>query len=76
MKPAIAVCGLGMLGGPMAHRLQSAGYQASGWNRSSLAPDLTGDIALWHTLEEAAQSDVCLRMLSNSDAVDAVLAAT
>src|SRR5690349_15407304 len=74
MKPTITVCGLGMMGRPMAHRLQSAGYQVRGWNRSPLAPNLTEGIEFCPTLEDAAQSDVCLLMLSNSDAVDAVLA--
>lgn len=74
MTQSITVCGLGMMGRPMARVLQSAGYQVRGWNRSPLAPDLTAGMALCRTLEEAAQSDVCLLMLANSDAVDAVLA--
>lgn len=74
MTPSITVCGLGMMGRPMARLLQSAGYQVRGWNRSPLAPELIDNIALCDTLEEAAQSDVCLLMLANSAAVDAVLA--
>ena len=74
MTQSITVCGLGTMGRLMAGLLQAAGYQVHGWNRSPLPPELSDGVALCQTLEDAAQSDVCLLMLSNSDAVDAVLA--
>lgn len=71
--PSICVLGLGLMGRPMARVLIAAGYDVCGWNRSSLPPDLTRGIPLCRDLTEAAQADVALLMLANSDAVDAVL---
>jgi 3-hydroxyisobutyrate dehydrogenase-like beta-hydroxyacid dehydrogenase len=73
MTMSISVLGLGMMGRPMAHRLLEAGCDVQGWNRSTLSPDLTEGIPLCQTLEEAARADVCLMMLLDSTAVDAVL---
>ncbi len=73
MTMSISVLGLGMMGRPMAHRLLEAGCDVRGWNRSTLFPDLTEGIPLCQTLEEAARADVCLMMLLDSTAVDAVL---
>ena len=57
----------------MAHKLIDAGYEVRGWNRSTLPPNLTAGIQLCQKLEEAARADVCLLMLLDSAAVDAVL---
>lgn len=61
------------MGRPMARRLSAAGFSVRGWNRSPLRPSLTDGIPLCHTLEEAAGAEVCLLMLADSEATDAVL---
>ncbi len=62
------------MGRPIARGLRAAGYDARGWNRSPLPEDLTRDLPLCRDLAHAAQAEVCLLMLSDSAAVDAVLA--
>lgn len=74
MTPTISVIGLGLMGRPMARTLARAGLAARGWNRSPLAPALTEGIALCASLADAATAEVCLLMLADSAAVDAVLA--
>jgi 3-hydroxyisobutyrate dehydrogenase-like beta-hydroxyacid dehydrogenase len=61
------------MGRPIARRLIAAGFAVRGWNRSPLAPPLVEGIPLCATLEEAADAEVCLLMLADSDATDAVL---
>jgi len=61
------------MGRPMAQRLRAAGYAVSGWNRSLLPADLLPDLPRVTDWEQAAQADVCVLMLSDSAAVDAVL---
>jgi len=73
MTLSISVIGLGMMGRPMARRLLDAGCDVRGWNRSALPADLTAGIPLCRTLEEASQASLCLLMLLDSTAVDAVL---
>jgi len=73
MTMSISVIGLGMMGRPMARTLLEAGCDVRGWNRSALSPDLTEGIPLCQTIQEASQADVCLLMLLDSKAVDAVL---
>lgn len=73
MKQTITLLGLGLMGRPMARVLLDAGYIVRGWNRSLLPGELTQDIPLCDSLDEAAQADVCILMLSDSSAVDAVL---
>jgi len=73
MTKSISVIGLGMMGRPMARKLLETGCDVRGWNRSTLSPDLAEGIPLCHTLEDAARADVCLMMLLDSTAVDAVL---
>ncbi len=73
MATSVCVLGLGLMGRPMARVLIAAGYAVKGWNRSALPHDLTEGIPLCHSLEEAAQADVCLLMLADSEATDAVL---
>ena len=73
MTMSISVIGLGMMGRPMARTLLEAGCDVRGWNRSALSPDLTEGIPICRTIQEASQADVCLLMLLDSTAVDAVL---
>jgi len=73
MKPSISILGLGTMGRPMAGRLIEAGFDVRGWNRSTLPANLTVGIPLCQNLEEAARADVCLLMLPDSTAVNAVL---
>ena len=73
MKPSISILGLGTMGRPMAGKLINAGYDVRGWNRSTLPANLTAGIQLCHNLAEAARADVCLLMLLDSAAVNAVL---
>ncbi len=73
MTLSISVLGLGMMGRPMIRKLLEAGCDVRGWNRSALPPDLTEGIPLCQTMEEASRSAVCLMMLLDSTAVDAVL---
>jgi 3-hydroxyisobutyrate dehydrogenase-like beta-hydroxyacid dehydrogenase len=73
MTMTISVIGLGMMGRPMARTLLDAGCDVRGWNRSALPPDLSEGIPLCQTLKEASQASLCLLMLLDSVAVDAVL---
>jgi len=57
----------------MARRLLEAGCDVQGWNRSALPPDLTEGIPLCRTVEEACRATICILMLLDSTAVDAVL---
>jgi len=73
MKSSISILGLGTMGRPMARKLIDAGYDVRGWNRSTLSENLTAGIHLGQNLEQAARADVCLLMLLDSAAVNAVL---
>jgi 2-hydroxy-3-oxopropionate reductase len=73
MKSSISILGLGTMGRPMAHKLIDAGYDVRGWNRSTLPENLTAGIQLCQKIEDAARADVCLLMLLDSAAVNAVL---
>lgn len=73
MSISVCVLGLGLMGRPMARTLAARGFQVRGWNRSPLPPELTAGIPLVPTLDEAARAGICLLMLADSDAVDAVL---
>ena len=73
MTLARSVLGLGIMGRPMARNLLQAGCEVRGWNRSELPPDLSEGIPLCHTVEEASRAAVCLMMMLDSTAVDAVL---
>ncbi|MCS6888846.1 NAD(P)-dependent oxidoreductase [Chloroflexus sp.] len=70
----IALLGLGLMGRPMARTLLAAGWPVVGWNRSPLDPELTAGIPLAATLAEAAQAETLILMLSDSAAVDDLLA--
>ncbi|WP_027881517.1 NAD(P)-dependent oxidoreductase [Meiothermus rufus] len=69
----VSVLGLGLMGRPMARVLRAKGWRVKGWNRSTLSPELLEGIPCLASLEEAAQAEVLLLMLSDSAAVDAVL---
>jgi 2-hydroxy-3-oxopropionate reductase len=69
----ISLFGLGLMGRPMARVLMAAGYDVRGWNRSHLSDELTQGIPLVTNIADAATSDVCLLMLFDSVATDAVL---
>jgi 3-hydroxyisobutyrate dehydrogenase-like beta-hydroxyacid dehydrogenase len=73
MEMSVSILGLGMMGRPMARTLIEAGFEVRGWNRSTLPQNLAEGIPLCQNLEEAARADVCLMMLLDSAAVDAVL---
>lgn len=73
MSTSVCVLGLGLMGRPIARTLAARGFEVRGWNRSPLPLDLTAGIPLAPTLNEAARADICLLMLADSDAVDAVL---
>jgi 3-hydroxyisobutyrate dehydrogenase-like beta-hydroxyacid dehydrogenase len=71
---SIAIIGLGQMGRPMAQTLLRAGLQVRGWNRSPLSPAALQGLALAPSLAEAAAADLCVLVLTDSSAVDAVLA--
>ena len=73
MATSVCVLGLGMMGRPMARVLIGAGFGVKGWNRSALPHDLVDGIPMCRDPREAAQADVCLLMLADSAATDAVL---
>ncbi|MGH2399634.1 MAG: NAD(P)-dependent oxidoreductase [bacterium] len=74
MPDSVSVFGLGLMGRPIARTLAGKGFPVTGWNRSPLAADLIQGIPKAQLLEDAARSGVCLLILGDSDAVDAVLA--
>ena len=73
MNGSICVLGLGLMGRPIARTLLTAGYRVMGWNRSPLPEEMTAGIALARTMKDAASAAVCILVLADSDAVDAVL---
>jgi 3-hydroxyisobutyrate dehydrogenase-like beta-hydroxyacid dehydrogenase len=74
MMTSVSVLGLGLMGRPIAGRLLAAGYQVCGWNRSPLPEELIEGIPLCSSLAEAAQAKICLLTLTDTPAVDSVLA--
>lgn len=73
MQISVSVIGLGIMGRPIARRLFAQGFVVRGWNRSPLSDEIAGDIPTVTTLQEAARSEICLLMLTDAAAVDAVL---
>jgi 2-hydroxy-3-oxopropionate reductase len=76
MKPTIAFFGIGLMGGPMASRLLSAGYRLEVWNRTpGKIQNLLARGA--HAAEDpataASGADVVVTMLSNGPAVTELL---
>jgi 2-hydroxy-3-oxopropionate reductase len=68
-----SIFGLGLMGRPIARSLLAAGHDVRGWNRSRLDAALTAPVSVCRTLAEAAGAEVALLVVSDSDAVDAVL---
>src|SRR2546426_1391947 len=73
MDGSICVLGLGLMGRPIAKTLLAAGYRVMGWNRSPRPAHVVAGIALTRTMKDAASAAVCILMLADSDAVDAVI---
>ena len=73
MATSVTLLGLGIMGRPMSRTLIKGGINVLGWNRSTLAEKFTTGIPICRHLKEAAQTDVCLLMLKDSEAVDAVM---
>src|SRR3989454_5193482 len=73
MDGSICVLGLGLMGRPIAQTLLAAGYRVMGWNRSPLPAHVVPGIALTWTMKDAASANICLLVLADSIAVDAVL---
>ena len=69
----VSVLGLGIMGRPMARVLIEASHQVLGWNRSTLPPEKLYGIPFSQDLEEASRSEICLLMLADSAAVEAVV---
>lgn len=75
-SPRIAFLGTGLMGGPMARRLAKAGYAVTVWNRDAtkaqpLAAD--GAVVAASSVEAARGADVVFTMLTDGNAVAAVL---
>ncbi len=73
---AVGILGIGRMGGSMARALAAAGYEVVCWNRTpdraiALAAELGGR-AVAHPAEVAALADVCVSMLADGAAVEAV----
>ncbi|GAC1638788.1 MAG: NAD(P)-dependent oxidoreductase [Herpetosiphon sp.] len=69
--PTISVLGLGMMGRRMLLRLADAGYTVQGWNRSVLSTPLA--VPVTQDLERVVEAELCVLMLSDSEAVEQVL---
>src|SRR2546428_6527827 len=73
MDGSICVLGLGLMGRPIAQTLLAAGYGVMGWNRSPRPAHVVAGITLTRTMKDAASAAVCILVLADSDAVDAVI---
>jgi 3-hydroxyisobutyrate dehydrogenase-like beta-hydroxyacid dehydrogenase len=73
----VAVLGLGRMGSAIAERLEKAGHELSVWNRSPAASEPFGARGV-HVLDRPAgaweRADVCVTMLSDGPAAEAVAA--
>ena len=73
---AVGVLGIGRMGGSMARALAAAGFDVVCWNRTpdaaeALAKELGGR-AVARPADVAAEADVCVSMLADGHAVEAV----
>lgn len=73
---AIGILGIGRMGGSMARALAAAGFEVICWNRTSdaaasIASELGGR-AVRRPAEVAAGADICVSMLADGAAVEAV----
>lgn len=71
---SVAIFGLGLMGRPMAATLLRAGFSVRGWNRTPPDPARLPGVLHHASPQAAARADVCLLVLADSPAVDAVLA--
>lgn len=74
----VGLLGTGLMGSAMARALREAGHDLVLWNRSAdaatrLAGEL-GGVAVGRPRDVAAEAGVCISMLADGDAVDAVYA--
>ncbi|MEM9266854.1 MAG: NAD(P)-dependent oxidoreductase [Cyanobacteria bacterium P01_F01_bin.13] len=72
----IGFLGTGLMGAPMARRLQASGYKVYGWNRSTdkIAALLTDGIKSVETPAAAINaSQLVILMLTDADAIDSTL---
>lgn len=74
MQTSVSVFGLGLMGRPIARRLVGTGIPVKGWNRSRLPDDQLSGIPLAAGIDDAAQANICLLILADSNAVTEVLA--
>jgi 3-hydroxyisobutyrate dehydrogenase-like beta-hydroxyacid dehydrogenase len=73
---AVGVLGIGRMGGSMARALAAAGFEVVAWNRTpeaaeAIASELGGR-AVRRPADVAAAADVCVSMLADGPAVEAV----
>jgi 3-hydroxyisobutyrate dehydrogenase len=76
LKKKVGILGTGLMGAPMALRLQQAGYEVTAWNRSAekLVPLQEAGIQTVATAAEAiALSPLTLTMLSDAAAIRAAV---
>ena len=75
---AVGVLGIGRMGTAMARALATAGFELVLWNRTRAAADQLanelGGRSVAEPMDVAAAADVCLSMLADEAAVDAVFA--
>ncbi len=73
---AVGVLGLGRMGGAMARALATAGFEVVCWNRTAEAAEAIarelGGRAVARPADVAAAADVCVSMLADGTAVEAV----
>ncbi len=65
----VSVVGFGLMGRPMAERLDQDGHDVKVWNRSAITSN-PQNLPVCERLDEATSTDVVLLMLANSAAVD------
>lgn len=72
----VGVLGIGRMGGSMARALAAAGFEVVCWNRTPAAAERLaaelGGRAVGHPADVAAAADVCVSMLADGAAVEAV----
>jgi len=73
---AVGVLGIGRMGGSMARALAAAGFEVVCWNRTPAAAEaLAGEVrgrAMARPADVAVAADVCISMLADGPAVEAV----
>jgi 3-hydroxyisobutyrate dehydrogenase-like beta-hydroxyacid dehydrogenase len=73
---AVGVLGIGRMGGSMARALAAAGFEVVAWNRTPEAAETIarelGGRAVARPADVAAAADICVSMLADGPAVEAV----